>query len=111
MKKFNSMKDMLEYGKSNLGERDFEKVLMMDKLVILCGTDKAYEELLFCQLNADVENFFDTFANYLEEGLEKEEKLDTSLMITETATKLRDRVIKNFESLFDVKFISAQQEY
>lgn len=110
MKRFNSMDDMLEYGRTNLGEFDYEKVLLGDKLIILCGTEKAYEELLWSQLNADVENFFETFAGLLEKGLEDEEKMDTSLMITQTTTKLRDRVIKNFEILFGVQFISARQE-
>ena len=97
MKSFSSKSEMLEYGKS-LGKYDKEIVSLNGKTIILCGTNLAYED----RISEIAENAITTAL--------KEFGLKTSIG-TDAVSELRESILMNLRSNFDMEIVEAVNEY
>lgn len=111
MRRFQSMPEMIEYGRKKMGKYDYEKVLFQDKVIILCGTDAAYESGIWNSLHKEITDFFTQFSAVLENDICKDDRKNSSDTVTDTASELRDIVIRNFEDFYGVQFINVWKAY
>lgn len=114
MQTFETEQTARNYGlERNFGEYYFEHIKINGEKAILCGTDKPYEEELWGQAYELVQDFCKKFHN--DEGTEKldNDELEDfySDFATDTASKIRDLVIKEYEDVMKSKFIDAHGEY
>ena len=106
LKSFQSDLQAVEYGReNNFGKHQFEKIKVNDENVILCGTDQAFEEVLWGDAYKFVEDFCKKF------GPADIEEDDYSDFATDLASKIRDLVIKEYEEEHKVRFLNVWDEY
>ena len=97
---FSTIEEAKEYSKENhFGNYHFEKAKVKEENIILCGTDKAYEEELWGDAYQLVCDFCKKF------GKEEIEEDDYSDFATDLATKIRDLVLSEYEKEQHVKFV------
>lgn len=104
MRQFTTETEAKEYAKC-FRSHQFEHVSVDGNAVILCCTDKAYEEELWGDAFQMVSDFCEKFgpANKTED--------DYSDFATDLASKVRDLVIKEYEEQYHTKFVDAYDEY
>ena len=97
MKSFSSKSEMLEYGKS-LGKCDKEIVSLDGKTVILCGTNLAYED----KISEIAET---TITSVVKEFCLKKD------ITSDSVSGLRESILMNLRSIFDIEIVEAINEY
>lgn len=105
MQTFNTIEEAKEYGvNQEFGEYHFEKAKIKSDDIILCGTDKAYEEQLWSDAYELISDLFEKFCEDLKED-------DYSDFATDLATEIRELVLSRFEEEQHIKFINVHDEY
>ena len=106
MQTFNTIEEAKEYGKENhFKNYHFEKAKINSDDIILCGTDKAYEEELWGDAYQLISDFCNKFG---ETDIEED---DYSDFATDLASKIRDLVLSEYEKDQNVKFVNVWDEY
>ena len=108
LKTFATDEEAKEYGK-NFAPYQSEKIMVAGSPVILCGTDKVYEETLWNdarELMTEIINIFVDDTSLSEELIDEHD--DT---ITETASEIRDKVIDVFKRTTGMRFLNVNDEY
>jgi hypothetical protein len=102
---FKSIEDAKCYGE-NFGSYHYEHIQIKDQDVILCGTDKAYEEALWGDAYELVQTFCKKF--HKNEGDCGDTYNDFS---TDMASKIRDVILEEYEKKMKTKFVDVYDEY
>lgn len=106
LKSFENDKAAKTYGFENgFGKYQFEKIKVNSENVILCGTDQAFEEVLWGDAYEMVGDFCKKF------GSADIKEDDYSDFATDLASKIRDLVIKEYEEEHKVRFLNIWDEY
>ena len=100
---FKTMEEAKQYAMhmAKFNAYSFEEVIVSGKHIILCGTDKAYEEKLWSDAHKLAEDFCKGFlpSQY------------NACFCSDMATKIRDMLLEEYKKEFNVEFLAICNQY